>query len=62
MGEIPAVVVSSNKALGGLCILERSKEAEEQMRGMEWHKHVHGDENCWVFSREKRIDVYDYSG
>lgn len=53
MGEITAVVVSSNKALRGLCIVERSKEVEEQIRRMEWHKHIHGDENCWVFSRER---------
>lgn len=53
MGEITAVVVSSNKALGGLCIVERSKELEEQIRRMEWHKHIHGDENCWVFSRDR---------
>ena len=38
MGEITAVVVSSNKVLGGgLCIFERSKEVEEQIRRMKWH-------------------------
>lgn len=35
MGEMTAVAVSSNKALGGLCIFERSKEVEEQIRRME---------------------------